>query len=81
MTLSDKMIQTGGSDGFLAHDVKEFIKDLKEEDKLRKGICIIISYMLDHPNENGIFPTTKCFNELIDFFRNRVDNEAGDKLI
>jgi len=29
-TLSDKMIQTGGSDGFLAYDVKEFIRKLKE---------------------------------------------------
>ena len=28
--LSEKMIQTGGSDGFIAVDVKEFIRLLKE---------------------------------------------------
>ncbi len=30
----------------------------------RKEICRIISEMLDHPNENGIYPTTKAYDEL-----------------
>lgn len=30
----------------------------------RKEICQIISEMLDHPDKNGIYPTTKAYEKL-----------------
>ena len=35
----------------------------------------IISRMLDNPDEYGIYPTTKCFNELDELYE-RIQSEA-----
>lgn len=35
---------------------------------LRGQICRIISAMLDNPDKYGIYPTTKCYDELEDLF-------------
>ena len=35
----------------------------------RKDICDIVSRMLDNPSEIGIYPTTKCYEELLELAR------------
>ena len=35
----------------------------------------IISEMLDNPDENGIYPTTKCFEQLDELFDKIVDGK------
>jgi len=36
----------------------------------------IISEMLDNPDDNGIYPTTKCFEQLDELFNRKCDMEA-----
>ena len=31
----------------------------------RQDVCSVVSYMLDNPNEYGIYPTTNAYNELV----------------
>lgn len=33
----------------------------------RQVVCNIISEMLDNPNECGIYPTTKAYDDLVDY--------------
>lgn len=44
-------------------------------DKDRTAICNIISEMLDNPDEYGIYPTSKCFEQL-EFYIEGVRAEA-----
>lgn len=46
-------------------------------DKLRGSICKIVSKMLDNPNKYGIYPTTKCYDELEGLFN--ISDIAGLK--
>jgi hypothetical protein len=41
----------------------------KEIDKDRVEVCEAISRMLDFPDENGIYPTTACFNRLVGYIQ------------
>jgi len=38
----------------------------------RKKICVIISKMLDNPDEYEIYPTAKCYDELEAFIKREV---------
>lgn len=51
----------------------------------RKEVCDIVSEMLDNPYENGIYPTSKCYQELdalieqaVRTFADKVKTEALD---
>lgn len=40
----------------------------------------IISEMLNNPNEIGIYPTTKCFNQLDELFDKIID-DAQERML
>ena len=58
---------------------------------MRKEICKIVSEMLDNPDKCGIYPTTKCYNELVKLLNNKqkitfrlnkdLDNASVDAII
>lgn len=39
----------------------------EEHDRPEWGGWRIVSDMLDHPDEHGIYPTSKCYKQLYDF--------------
>ena len=43
------------------------IKQKEDWEKEEWGGWKIVADMLDHPDENGIYPTSKCYKELYDF--------------
>jgi hypothetical protein len=43
----------------------------------RAFICKVISEMLDNPDKNGIYPTTKAYDRL-EHYINAVEYEAGE---
>lgn len=40
---------------------------MTEREQIRNGVCKTISRMLDAPDDCGIYPTTKCYDEMVDF--------------
>lgn len=44
----------------------------KETTRLRTLIANTIGDMLDNPDENGIYPTTVCFNRLVNIFHSEL---------
>jgi len=44
--------------------IEEFEKKCNQEEW---GGWKFVSDMLDHPDENGLYPTSKCYEELYDF--------------
>ena len=53
---------------------------MNKEEELRQkwitGRTLIISEMLDNPDEDGIYPTTKCFTELDDLHNDLMQQYA-----
>ncbi|MDD5220839.1 MAG: hypothetical protein PHV11_09750 [Candidatus Bipolaricaulis sp.] len=47
---------------------------------LRGQICRIISAMLDNPDKYGIYPTTKCYDELEDLFSQQKQEIIRDAI-
>jgi hypothetical protein len=43
------------------------------EGMLRTKICLIVSKMLDNPDKCGIYPTTKCYDEMLGLFRTEIE--------
>jgi len=48
---------------------------MKEIDD-RKVICDIISEMLDNPDENEIYPTTRCYDKLEKYIKDVREGKA-----
>ncbi len=46
---------------------KNETEKIEDWEKEEWGGWKIVSDMLDHPNEYGIYPTSKCYKELYDF--------------
>jgi len=40
---------------------------IEDSDKPEWGGWKIVSNMLDHPDEYGLYPTSKCYRELFEF--------------
>jgi hypothetical protein len=62
------------------HICKEPIKEWEKEEW---GGWKIVSDMLDHPDQNGIYPTSKCYRELYNFVmaqKQQYRQEILDKL-
>ena len=68
--------------GRLVKDIdyeSEHLKTNDVQDDDRQVICNIISNMLDHPDEHGIYPTTKAYNELEEYIAKiRQTNNVTD---
>jgi len=66
---------------------KEGFNEMTDRERIRTEICNSISEMLDNPDENGIYPTTKCYDRLEAFIlseRRKAFEEAveiADKMI
>ena len=44
------------------------------ERDIRVKICKIVSTMLDNPDQHGIYPTTKCYDQLEELLNLLVQN-------
>ena len=58
-------------------DDKVILRDLCHHHLYRAEICRIISEMLDNPNEYGIYPTTKCYEDLQAFIVKEVKSVSS----
>ena len=50
----------------------------EDYDKEEWGCWKIVSDMLDNPDENGIYPTSKCYQKLYDFVREQKQKVAKE---
>ena len=50
--------------------------DLKDTNDIRDCVCTIISEMLDNPDKNEIYPTTRCYDRLEQYIQTKIDQEV-----
>ena len=48
------------------------------KEKIRTKICEIISRMLDNPDEYEIYPTGRCYEELMQFSQDILDKQKEE---